>query len=176
MDAVDFKYSPGSGSLSCQIRLYGSWTKFQDSWSLYEHTGICWSADTRVKKLRGMLMTRAQLMTRNVSALYIQSSHPASRPMAVMRTRGGSKARGKCGGAYGRGVDTRIWIWKSSDLDLRELAFSTRSSIFDTVDSPNSLTVRIFSRPVILMHPLMISSLLYIAGKAFTGQCAGIEA
>ena len=47
---------------------------------------------------------------------------------------------------------------KSSDLDLRELAFSTRSRILDTVDSPNSRVVRIFSSPVMLTQPLMISS------------------
>ena len=47
---------------------------------------------------------------------------------------------------------------KSSDLDFRELAFSTRSRILETVDSPNSFVVRIFSTPVMLMQPLMISS------------------
>ena len=47
---------------------------------------------------------------------------------------------------------------KSSDLDLRELAFSTRSRILDTVDSPNSFVVRIFSTPVMLTQPLMTSS------------------
>ena len=47
---------------------------------------------------------------------------------------------------------------KSSDRDFRELAFSTRSKIWETVDSPNSLVVRIFSRPVRLTQPLMISS------------------
>src|SRR5699024_12736068 len=38
-----------------------------------------------------------------------------------------------------------------------ELAFSTRSRIFDTVDSPNSFVVRTFRTPVMLMHPLIIS-------------------
>ena len=47
---------------------------------------------------------------------------------------------------------------KSSDLDLRELAFSTRSRILETVDSPNSLVVRSFSTPVMLMQPLMTAS------------------
>ena len=47
---------------------------------------------------------------------------------------------------------------KSSLRDLRELEFSTSSSILDTVDSPNALVVRIFRRPVMLMQPLMISS------------------
>ena len=47
---------------------------------------------------------------------------------------------------------------KSSDRDLREEAFSTRSRILDTVDSPNSRVVRIFSSPVMLTQPLMISS------------------
>ena len=46
----------------------------------------------------------------------------------------------------------------SSDLDLRELAFSTRSRILETVDSPNSFVVLILRTPVMLMHPLMISS------------------
>ena len=46
----------------------------------------------------------------------------------------------------------------ASDLDLRELAFSTRSRIFETVDSPNTLVVRIFSTPLMSMQPLMISS------------------
>ena len=47
---------------------------------------------------------------------------------------------------------------KASDRDLRELAFSTRSRIFDTVDSPNSLDVRTLSTPFRSMQPLMISS------------------
>ena len=46
----------------------------------------------------------------------------------------------------------------ASLLDLRELAFSTSSSIFDAVDSPNSFVVLIFSSPVSLMQPLMTSS------------------
>ena len=47
---------------------------------------------------------------------------------------------------------------KFSDLDFLELEFSTRSRILDTVDSPNSFVVRIFNRPVMLIHPLMTSS------------------
>ena len=47
---------------------------------------------------------------------------------------------------------------KSSDRDLREVAFSTRSRILETVDSPNSRLVRIFSRPLMLMQPLTTSS------------------
>ena len=47
---------------------------------------------------------------------------------------------------------------KFSDFDFFELEFSTRSSIFETVDSPNSLVVLIFKTPDILMHPLIISS------------------
>ena len=47
---------------------------------------------------------------------------------------------------------------KSSDLDLREEAFSTKSRIFDTVDSPKALVVRIFRTPVKLMQPLITSS------------------
>ena len=46
----------------------------------------------------------------------------------------------------------------ASDLDLRELAFSTRSRIFDTVDSPKAFVVRILSTPDMSMQPLMISS------------------
>lgn len=41
---------------------------------------------------------------------------------------------------------------------MRELAFSTRSRIFETVDSPNAFVVRIFSTPDRSMQPLMISS------------------
>ena len=47
---------------------------------------------------------------------------------------------------------------KASDLDFLELAFSTRSRILETVDSPNSLVVLIFKIPVRLIHPEMISS------------------
>ena len=47
---------------------------------------------------------------------------------------------------------------KSSDLDFREEAFSTRSRILETVDSPNSLVVWIWSKPVMLIQPEMISS------------------
>ena len=46
----------------------------------------------------------------------------------------------------------------ASERDLRELAFSTRSRIFDTVDSPNAFVVRIFRTPDRSMQPLMISS------------------
>ena len=46
----------------------------------------------------------------------------------------------------------------ASDRDLRELAFSTRSRILETVDSPNSFVVRTFSTPFMSMQPLMISS------------------
>ena len=45
-----------------------------------------------------------------------------------------------------------------SERDLRELAFSTRSRIFDTVDSPKAFVVRIFSTPDRSMQPLTISS------------------
>ena len=38
------------------------------------------------------------------------------------------------------------------------LEFSTRSRILETVDSPNSLVVRTFSRPVMFTQPLMTSS------------------
>ena len=41
---------------------------------------------------------------------------------------------------------------------MRELAFSTRSRIFETVDSPKAFVVRIFRTPLMLMQPLMISS------------------
>ena len=51
----------------------------------------------------------------------------------------------------------------ASERDLRELAFSTRSRILETVDSPNSFVVRIFSTPFFICHAqperaLMISS------------------
>ena len=46
----------------------------------------------------------------------------------------------------------------ASERDLREPAFSTRSRIFDAVDSPNSLVVRIFKTPFISMQPLTIPS------------------
>ena len=65
----------------------------------------------------------------------------------------------------------------ASDRDLRELAFSTRSRILETVDSPNSFVVRIFSTPVMSMQPLMISSpSLHVARQALTGQRAGVQA
>ena len=50
------------------------------------------------------------------------------------------------------------FVIKSSDFDFLELAFSTRSSIFDTVDSPNSFVVLSFISPFILMQPLITSS------------------
>ena len=42
---------------------------------------------------------------------------------------------------------------KFSDLDLREAAFSTRSRIFEAVDSSNSAVVRTLSTPDRLMLP-----------------------
>ena len=59
---------------------------------------------------------------------------------------------------------------------MRELAFSTRSRIFETVDSPNAFVVRIFSTPLMLMQPLMISSpSRNIAGQALARQRAGVQ-
>ena len=49
-------------------------------------------------------------------------------------------------------------VINASDLDFLELAFSTRSRIFDTVESPNSFVVLILRTPVILIHPLITSS------------------
>ena len=112
------------------------------------------------KKLNGILMTSAhgQLMTRNVSALYTHVPQSAGRPMPNIRTRGGRTARAialyTTAGVY----ILANFVMNSSDLDLRELAFSTRSRIFETVDSPNSFVVFIFRTPVILIHPLTISS------------------
>ena len=108
----------------------------------------------------GMLMTRAQgqEITRNVRALYIHVSHPASAPNTNILTIGGIMARATAA-AHTAGVYTLAnFDMKSSDFDFLELAFSTRSSIFDTVDSPNSFVVFIFRRPVMFMHPLIISS------------------
>ena len=50
------------------------------------------------------------------------------------------------------------FVIKFSDLDFLRLEFSTRSSIFDTVESPNSFVVRIWIVPVRLIHPLITSS------------------
>ena len=61
---------------------------------------------------------------------------------------------------------------KSSLRDLRELEFSTSSRILETVDSPNSLVVRIFKRPVMLMQPLMISS----PSRASRGKLSPVRA
>ena len=47
---------------------------------------------------------------------------------------------------------------KFSLLDLREAAFSTRSRILEAVDSSNSVVVRTFSTPVMLMLPESTSS------------------
>ena len=47
---------------------------------------------------------------------------------------------------------------KFSDFAFLKLAFSTKSRIFETVDSPNSLVVFIFKTPVIFITPLVILS------------------
>ncbi len=47
---------------------------------------------------------------------------------------------------------------KFSEHEFFILEFSTRSSIFDTVESPNSLVVFTLMTPVILMQPLITSS------------------
>ena len=78
--------------------------------------------------------------------------------MNSIRTTGGNSASASAA-MQTAGVYTRAnFEMKSSDFDLREEAFSTRSRIFETVDSPNSFVVSIFSTPVMLMQPLMISS------------------
>ncbi|GFI71352.1 hypothetical protein IMSAG250_00547 [Clostridiales bacterium] len=46
---------------------------------------------------------------------------------------------------------------KFSDFDLREPLSSTSFRIFETVDSPNSLVVLIFSTPLIFTQPLITS-------------------
>ena len=45
-----------------------------------------------------------------------------------------------------------------SDFDFFELEFSTKSRIFDTVDSPNTLVVLILTVPERLMQPEITSS------------------
>ena len=47
---------------------------------------------------------------------------------------------------------------KFSDFDFLLLAFSTKSNILLTVDSPNSFVTFIFITPVKLIEPLKISS------------------
>ena len=47
---------------------------------------------------------------------------------------------------------------KFSERDFFILEFSTKSKIFETVESPNSLVVLSLIAPVILMHPLITSS------------------
>ena len=47
---------------------------------------------------------------------------------------------------------------KFSDLDFRDAAFSTRSKILEAVDSSNSVVVRIFNTPDMLMEPDSTSS------------------
>ena len=75
-----------------------------------------------------------------------------------MSTKGGSRASASAlmqtAGVYTRAKR----VMNASERDLRELAFSTRSRILDTVDSPNSLVVRIVSTPLMLMQPLTTSS------------------
>ena len=61
---------------------------------------------------------------------------------------------------------------KSSDRDFRELAFSTRSRILDTVDSPKARVVRTFSTPVMEIQPLMTSS----PGPASRGRLSPVRA
>ena len=65
---------------------------------------------------------------------------------------------------------------KSSDLDLRELAFSTRSRILETVDSPNSFG------GAELQHAGHVDaaaddrlSRLDLPGQALTSQGAGVQ-
>ena len=50
------------------------------------------------------------------------------------------------------------FVIKFSERDFLELAFSTKSSILDTVDSPNSFVVLILIRPFIFIQPLITSS------------------
>ena len=61
---------------------------------------------------------------------------------------------------------------KASLRLLRELAFSTRSSILLTVLSPNSLVVRMWSRPVMLMQPETTSS----PGRTSRGRLSPVRA
>ena len=49
-------------------------------------------------------------------------------------------------------------VMKFSARAFFMLEFSTRSRILETVDSPNSLVVFTFSRPVMFTQPLMTSS------------------
>ncbi len=76
--------------------------------------------------------------------------------------------------ADGRGVNAG----KAGDEVLAGffmLEFSTSSRILETVDSPNSLVVLIFSRPVMLTQPLMTSSPSDVAGQALAGEGGGVQ-
>ena len=61
---------------------------------------------------------------------------------------------------------------KASDCDFLEVAFSTMSRIFETVDSPNSLVVRSFKRPLPLTQPLTASS----PGRTSRGRASPVRA
>ena len=99
-----------------------------------------WLAPPRpAKKLRGMLITRAQgqLTTRKDRARYSQVPQSPSSPVSRRNT-GGSTARARAA-PHTAGVYTRANLeMKFSDLDLWELEFSTSSRILDTVDSPKA--------------------------------------
>ena len=114
------------------------------------------------KKLRGIDITRAQgqLITSVVRALISHFDHSAGLPI-IRLTTGGITASTKAP-IHTAGVYTfENLVIKFSERDFFILEFSTRSNILDTVDSPNSLVVSIFKRPVRLTQPLIISSLTF---------------
>ena len=120
-----------------------------------------------------MESTRAQgqLTTKNSRLRYIQTDHKGARPMAI-RTTGGSRNRARAE-PHTTGVYTRAnLLMNTSDLAFRLLASSTSSRILETVDSPNSLVVRMVSTPLWLMQPLITS----LPGSTSRGRLSPVSA
>ena len=111
------------------------------------------------KKLSGIDMTNAhgQLITSVVSALISHLDHSEEFPITRLTT-GGITASASAP-IHTVGVYTFAnLVIKFSERDFFILEFSTRSSILDTVESPNSLSVLILRSPVRLTQPLITSS------------------
>ena len=106
------------------------------------------------KNESGTLMTSAhgQLMTRKISARRTQSAQPP--PSTIGGNTANASAAITTAGVYQRAN----FVMKFSALAFFSPAFSTRSSILATVDSPYGFSTRTRKSPLPLMQPLMTVS------------------
>ena len=108
MDAVDFKYSLGQGPCLVKYDYTGLGQSFKIVGAFYEHTGIAGSADTgeEAERYADDKGTRTAYDKKCKCPVY-PVLPSGIKTHGCHAYKGRQQGKGKCGGAYGRGVDTR---------------------------------------------------------------------